>query len=189
MSLRLLARDKCDTEQFSNSQAINEQEEIDHDKLIKDRDRIKSFQSSDSKQSDIHPARLNQVERVKVRESIQSNMTYGSDQTENDEDFDVWDNQKDVRVVAALTDETPNIAEVQNFLKFYKMRFGGFPGLPESISNEQVIETAVKFAGQNKRLFRKYFPTKQVEFDDQHDYSQPYDQDQDTNFHEFKKFC
>lgn len=29
-------------------------------------------------------------------------MTYGSDQTDNDEDFDVWDNGKDVRVAAAI---------------------------------------------------------------------------------------
>jgi hypothetical protein len=94
-----------------------------------------------------------------------------------------------VRVVAALTDQTPDISEIQNFLKFYKMRFGGFPGLPEHISNEKVIETAVQFAGQNKRLFRKYFPNRQVEFDDNNDYSEPYDQDKDANFHEFRKFC
>jgi len=39
-----------------------------------------------------------------------SNMSYNSDQTENDEDYDVWDNHKDVRITAALTEELPMAA-------------------------------------------------------------------------------
>jgi hypothetical protein len=40
------------------------------------------------------------------------------------------------------------------------MRFGGYPGAPASITNEEVIKTAVNITKVNKKMFRKYFPNK-----------------------------
>ena len=46
------------------------------------------------------------------------------------------------------------------------MRYHSFPGLGGAIENEAVIENVIKFAAKNKMLFKKYFPKKQVFFND-----------------------
>jgi hypothetical protein len=52
-----------------------------------------------------------------------------------------------------------------------------------------VIQIAVQYAASNKKQFKKYFPSKFVEFDDKQDYSKAYEKEKDENFQEFKKFC
>lgn len=52
------------------------------------------------------------------------------------------------------------------------MRYGGFPGMEEKISNEEVIHAAINFAKTNKKVFKKYFPTNEVIFEDNADYAE-----------------
>lgn len=47
---------------------------------------------------------------------------------------------------------------------------------------------AVQYARQNKALFRKYFPTNQVVFEDNEDYSKSYNVAEDPNFLKFKTY-
>ena len=35
-------------------------------------------------------------------------------------------------------------------------------------------------------MFRKYFPSKEIVFDDKEDYSKPYNLEEDENFNQFK---
>ena len=36
--------------------------------------------------------------------------------------------------------------------------------------------------GTDKKLFKKYFPNREVKFEDNNDYSQPYEVTEDKNF-------
>lgn len=42
-----------------------------------------------------------------------------------------------------------------------------------------MIKAAITHASSNKKLFKKYFPTKQIVFEDAHDYSKPYNIEED----------
>jgi len=45
-----------------------------------------------------------------------------------------------------------------------------------------VIKTAIKYASTSKQLFKKYFPTKRIVFEDNIDYSEPYKIEEDHHF-------
>ncbi|CAK60959.1 unnamed protein product (macronuclear) [Paramecium tetraurelia] len=64
----------------------------------------------------------------------------------------------------------------------------GFPGQKQPIQNEEVIKTAISYASSSKKLLKKYFPSRFVQFEDQIDYSQPYDIQKDEHFQTFNKF-
>lgn len=116
---------------------------------------------SETQNRDKKSSHQTQVQKIlqEQRESLMSCFTFSSF-TENTEEHEIWDNNRDIRVAAAVNDGMPDKTAIQQFLLMYKMRFGGFPGFAEQITNEQVIQVAVKFAAQNKTMFKKYFPTK-----------------------------
>lgn len=51
------------------------------------------------------------------------------------------------------------------------MRAGTFPKQREHIENEILIAMAMNLAKIERRMFKKYFPTKKVYFDDDNDYT------------------
>ncbi len=51
-------------------------------------------------------------------------ISHDSNQTENDEDFEIWDNSKDVRLANILLENGAEKNKIQNFLSLYKARFG-----------------------------------------------------------------
>ena len=52
-----------------------------------------------------------------------------SDFTENDEEYNIWDNQNDVRVAVAVSEmDSEKNRNIEEFLKLYKIRYGVFPG-------------------------------------------------------------
>ncbi|CAD8204935.1 unnamed protein product [Paramecium pentaurelia] len=103
-----------------------------------------------------------------------------------DEEYEIWDNNQDLRVKKMTMEESkPSVGQ---FLQLYKARFGGFPGQQQSIKNEEVIKVAVGYASSNKQLFKKYFPKKQIVFEDDIDYSQPYNIEDDHHFQSFNSF-
>lgn len=42
--------------------------------------------------------------------------------------------------------------------------------------------------GKDKKLFKKYFPNREVKFEDNNDYSKPYEVTEDINFQNFKEY-
>ncbi|CAD8208071.1 unnamed protein product [Paramecium pentaurelia] len=103
-----------------------------------------------------------------------------------DEEYEIWDNNQDLRVQKMTIEESkPSVGQ---FLQLYKARFGGFPGQKQCIRNEEVIKVAVEYASTNKQLFKKYFPRKQIVFEDDNDYSQPYNIEDDHHFQSFNNF-
>ncbi|CAD8104749.1 unnamed protein product [Paramecium primaurelia] len=103
-----------------------------------------------------------------------------------EEEFEIWDDNSDLRVLKIiLEDQQPSIRQ---FLQLYKARFGGFPGQQQCIQNEEVIKTAINYASTNKQLFKKYFPTKKIVFEDDIDYSEPYKIEEDHHFQTFNDF-
>ncbi|CAD8120236.1 unnamed protein product [Paramecium sonneborni] len=103
-----------------------------------------------------------------------------------EEEYEIWDNNQDLRVKKMTMEESkPSVGQ---FLQLYKARFGGFPGDKQSIKNEEVIKAAVGYASTNKQLFKKYFPSKQIVFEDDNDYSQPYNIEDDHHFQSFNNF-
>jgi hypothetical protein len=50
-------------------------------------------------------------------------ISYESNGTENDEEFEIWDNTKDVRLAGLLMNENEK-SKISNFLSLYKARFG-----------------------------------------------------------------
>ncbi len=72
--------------------------------------------------------------------------------------------------------------KLQQFLYLYKMRYGGYPGAQEQITNEEVIKISVNFARGNKKTFKKYFPSNKVTFEDNADYSKDHPLGRDPNF-------
>lgn len=51
------------------------------------------------------------------------------------------------------------------------MRSGTFPGKRRHIENERIILMAINLARINKKLYKKYFPNKEVVFNDDFDYT------------------
>ncbi|CAD8210647.1 unnamed protein product [Paramecium octaurelia] len=103
-----------------------------------------------------------------------------------EEEFEIWDDNQDLRVLKiVLEDSQPSIIQ---FLQLYKARFGGFPGQQQCIQNEEVIKTAVNYASSSKQLFKKYFPSKRIVFEDDIDYSEPYKIEEDHHFQTFNDF-
>ncbi|CAD8113086.1 unnamed protein product [Paramecium primaurelia] len=103
-----------------------------------------------------------------------------------EEEFEIWDDKSDLRVLKLILDEQK--PSIQQFLLLYKARFGGFPGQQQCIKNEEVIKTAVTYASSNKQLFKKYFPSKKIVFEDDIDYSTPYKIEDDHHFQSFNHF-
>ncbi|CAD8208366.1 unnamed protein product [Paramecium pentaurelia] len=103
-----------------------------------------------------------------------------------EEEFEIWDDKSDLRVLKLILDEQK--PSIQQFLLLYKARFGGFPGQQQCIKNEEVIKTAVTYASSNKQLFKKYFPSKKIVFEDDIDYSIPYKIEDDHHFQSFNHF-
>ncbi|CAD8162189.1 unnamed protein product [Paramecium octaurelia] len=64
-----------------------------------------------------------------------------------------------------------NMNHLQQFLTLYKMRTGTFPRQRENLENEIVISIAMNLAKIDKQLFKQYFPSKKVYFDDENDYT------------------
>ncbi|KAM3144592.1 hypothetical protein pb186bvf_003199 [Paramecium bursaria] len=116
------------------------------------------------------------------QESVSSQFTQLSE-----EYYSVWDNV-DLYMRGVVFDEIEQQQQIQQFLILLKMRSGGFPGQRENLANEEVIQMAVQYARQNKALFRKYFPTNQVVFEDNEDYSKSYNVAEDPNFLKFKTY-
>ncbi|CAD8115861.1 unnamed protein product [Paramecium sonneborni] len=116
----------------------------------------------------------------------QSILSITDSQVSADEEFEIWDDNQDLRVKKILIEEKQS--SVGQFLQLYKARFGGFPGQRQPIENEEVIKTAISYASSSKKLFKKYFPSKQIVFDDQNDYSQPYNIEDDKHFQTFNRF-
>ncbi|CAD8205445.1 unnamed protein product [Paramecium octaurelia] len=117
---------------------------------------------------------------------LQSIASATDSQINSDEEFEIWDDNQDLRVKKIVLDDKQS--SISQFLQLYKARYGGFPGQKQSIQNEEVIKTAISYASSSKKLFKKYFPSKFVQFDDQIDYSQPYDIQEDQHFQTFNKF-
>ncbi|CAK65139.1 unnamed protein product (macronuclear) [Paramecium tetraurelia] len=103
-----------------------------------------------------------------------------------EEEFEIWDDNQDLRVLKiVLEDQQPSIKQ---FLQLYKARFGAFPGQQQCIKNEEVIKTAITYASSSKQLFKKYFPSKRIVFEDDIDYSEPYKIEEDHHFQTFNDF-
>ncbi|CAD8207104.1 unnamed protein product [Paramecium octaurelia] len=103
-----------------------------------------------------------------------------------DEEYEIWDNNQDLRVKKMTMEESkPSVGQ---FLQLYKARFGGFPGQQQYIKNEEVIKVAVGYASTDRHVFKKYFPQKQIVFEDDTDYSQPYNIEDDHHFQSFHNF-
>ncbi|CAD8123771.1 unnamed protein product [Paramecium sonneborni] len=103
-----------------------------------------------------------------------------------EEEYEIWDDNKDLRVIKIIIeDQKPSIGQ---FLQLYKARFGGFPGQQQCIKNEEVIKTAVNYASSSKQLFKKYFPSKKIVFEDDNDYSEPYKIEDDHHYQTFNHF-
>ncbi|CAD8106224.1 unnamed protein product [Paramecium primaurelia] len=60
---------------------------------------------------------------------------------------------------------------LHKFLVLYKMRAGTFPRQRENLENEMIISIAMNLAKVDKQLFKQYFPSKKVFFDDENDYT------------------
>ncbi|CAK66436.1 unnamed protein product (macronuclear) [Paramecium tetraurelia] len=103
-----------------------------------------------------------------------------------EEEFEIWDDKQDLRVLKIILED--QLSSTQQFLLLYKARFGGFPGQQQCIKNEEVIQTAVKFASSSKQQFKKYFPSKKIVFEDDIDYSVPYKIEDDHHFQSFNHF-
>ncbi|CAD8174525.1 unnamed protein product [Paramecium pentaurelia] len=147
-------------------------------KTIKQKDQIyKRF-------SQIQPLHdLQKSINIPCRQSIAS---VTDSQISADEEFEIWDDNQDLRVKKIILDDKQS--SISQFLQLYKARYGGFPGQRQAIQNEEVIKTAISYASSSKKLFKKYFPSKFVVFEDQNDYSQPYDIEDDQHFQTFNKF-
>ncbi|CAK67979.1 unnamed protein product (macronuclear) [Paramecium tetraurelia] len=126
---------------------------------------------------EIRPKKESQSIRPK-NESVSSQFTQITDEIHS-----VWDNV-DLYLRGVQFDEFEQQAQLQSFLQLYKMRSGGFPNL----SNEEVIRRAAEYAKGNRQVFKKYFPTKQVVFENEEDYTQSYDVNSDANFQKFQKY-
>ncbi|CAD8113498.1 unnamed protein product [Paramecium sonneborni] len=116
----------------------------------------------------------------------QSLVSVSESQVSVDEEFEIWDNNQDLRLKKLVIEERkPSVGQ---FLQLYKARYGGFPGYRQQIQNEEVIKVAITHASSSKQLFKKYFPKKQIVFEDDHDYSQPYNIEDDQHFKSFNRF-
>ncbi|CAD8182112.1 unnamed protein product [Paramecium octaurelia] len=60
---------------------------------------------------------------------------------------------------------------LHKFLVLYKMRSGTFPKQRENLENEMIISIAMNLSKVDKQLFKQYFPSKKVFFDDENDYT------------------
>ncbi|CAD8084188.1 unnamed protein product [Paramecium sonneborni] len=130
---------------------------------------------------EIRPKKESQSIRPK-NESVSSQFTQPTDEI-----YSIWDNV-DLYLRGIQFDEFEQQAQLQSFLQLYKMRSGGFPGQRENLSNEEVIRRAAEYAKGNRQVFKKYFPTKQVVFENDEDYTQSYNVNSDANFQKFQKY-
>ncbi|CAD8202923.1 unnamed protein product [Paramecium octaurelia] len=126
---------------------------------------------------------LSQQNSISCRQSI---VSVSDSQVSAEEEFEIWDDNQDLRVKKIVLDDKQS--SLGQFLQLYKARYGGFPGYRQHIENEDVIKTAISYASSSKKLFKKYFPTKQIVFEDQNDYSQPYKIEDDQHFQKFNRF-
>ncbi|CAD8166452.1 unnamed protein product [Paramecium pentaurelia] len=126
---------------------------------------------------------LQQQNSITCRQSI---LSVSDSQVSADEEFEIWDDNQDLRVKKIIIDDKQS--SIGQFLQLYKARYGGFPGYRQHIENEDVIKTAISYASSSKKLFKKYFPTKKIVFEDQNDYSQPYNIEDDQHFQKFNRF-
>ncbi|CAD8112728.1 unnamed protein product [Paramecium sonneborni] len=126
---------------------------------------------------------LSKQTSITCRQSI---VSITDSQVSAEEEFEIWDDNQDLRVKKILLEDKQS--SIGQFLQLYKARFGGFPGQKQPIKNEEVIKTAISYASSSKKLFKKYFPSKQLVFDDQIDYSQPYKIEDDQHFQNFNRF-
>ncbi|CAD8187942.1 unnamed protein product [Paramecium octaurelia] len=165
---------------------------LERDKQIEDNKqvRIENDKSSDKQaleeevkdptldEPEIRPKKESQSIRPK-NESVSSQFTQLTDEIHS-----VWDNM-DLYLRGVQFDDFDHQNQLQSFLQLYKMRSGGFPGAKENLQNEEVIRRAVEYAKGNRQVFKKYFPTKQVVFENDEDYTQNYDVNADPNFRKF----
>ncbi|CAD8197049.1 unnamed protein product [Paramecium pentaurelia] len=162
-----------------NQQLIHQQLSKSHDELIQNNENLDEV--LEEPVEEIRPKKESQSIRPK-NESVSSQFTQITDEIHS-----VWDNV-DLYLRGVQFDEFDQQAQLQSFLQLYKMRSGGFPGQRENLSNEEVIRRAAEYAKGNRQVFKKYFPTKQVVFENDEDYTQSYDVNSDANFQKFQKY-
>ncbi|CAD8093482.1 unnamed protein product [Paramecium primaurelia] len=162
-----------------NQLLIHQQLSKSHDELIQNNENLDEVLEEPIEE--IRPKKESQSIRPK-NESVSSQFTQITDEIHS-----VWDNV-DLYLRGIQFDEFDQQAQLQSFLQLYKMRSGGFPGQRENLSNEEVIRRAAEYAKGNRQVFKKYFPTKQVVFENDEDYTQSYDVNSDANFQKFQKY-
>ncbi|CAD8081236.1 unnamed protein product [Paramecium primaurelia] len=165
-----------------DQQIINQQNlklSKSHDQFIQNNENLDEVLEEPIEE--IRPKKESQSIRPK-NESVSSQFTQITDEIHS-----VWDNV-DLYLRGIQFDEFDQQAQLQSFLQLYKMRSGGFPGQRENLSNEEVIRRAAEYAKGNRQVFKKYFPTKQVVFENEEDYTQSYDVNSDANFQKFQKY-
>ncbi|CAD8193999.1 unnamed protein product [Paramecium pentaurelia] len=89
---------------------------------------------------------------------------------EEDEIFSVFNDPYNFYGTISQT-KLESMNHLQQFLTLYKMRTGTFPRQRENLENEIIISIAMNLAKIDKQLFKQYFPSKRVYFDDENDYT------------------
>ncbi|CAD8192078.1 unnamed protein product [Paramecium octaurelia] len=181
--------DRADAKQHNRNSKISEDQLIPNQQNLKlnksNEELLQNHQCLDEvleePVEEIRPKKESQSIRPK-NESVSSQFTQLTDEIHS-----VWDNV-DLYLRGVQFDEFDQQAQLQSFLQLYKMRSGGFPGQRENLSNEEVIRRAAEYAKGNRQVFKKYFPTKQVVFENDEDYTQSYDVNSDANFQKFQKY-
>ncbi|CAD8127294.1 unnamed protein product [Paramecium sonneborni] len=107
-----------------------------------------------------------QTKKLQIKSFIEVSLN----ENEEDEIFSVFDDE--INYYGSLSQSKIDFLDnLHKFLVLYKMRAGTFPRQRENLENEIIISIAMNLAKVDKQLFKQYFPSKQVYFDDENDYT------------------